>query len=187
MTELVSNVRRRLILTGALICACVLLALVSANVFPDQMWYALNALWPETVSRMMPVPTGTDRTTEEGNIYEAVFQYMIKANNLRGPVYLSLDGKDPSNEFMARFTNLNSGVKRLSEAEQYPLRGYVDRSTGERGVMLSVLSVKWSFWDRVQVAGGLHYGSLGGSGGIYEVVKSRGHWKVESYRKQWVS
>jgi hypothetical protein len=132
------------------------------------------------------VPTGADRTTEEGDIYETVFQYMVESNNLRGPIYLSLEGKDPSDKFMARFSGRNLGVKRLSEAEQYPLRGFVDPSTGERGVMLSVSSVKWVFWDRVQVAGGRHYGSFGGRGGIYEIVKRRGHWKVESYTQQWV-
>lgn len=180
-------VPRIALVTGALICACVMLALGSANIFPDQTWYVLNTLWPDTVSRLWPMPTGADRATEEGNIYEAVFQYMIESNNLRGHIYLSLEGKDPSDKFMARFTNRNPGVKRLSEAEQYPLRGFVDPSTGERGVMLSVSSVKWSFWNRVQAAGGCHYGSFGGSGGIYEVVKRRGHWRVEAYTKRWVS
>ena len=88
---------------------------------------------------------------------------------------------------MARFANLNLGVKRLSESDHFPLGGWVDPSTGQRGVMLSVLSVKWSFWDRAEVTGGLHCGSLCGSGGVYEVVKSHGRWKVESYRQQWVS
>lgn len=129
MTAIVSNTRRRLIITGALICASVLLALTSANVFPDQTWNVLNKLWPETVSRLWPMPTGAGRTTEEDNIYEAVFQHMIESNNLRGPIYLSLEGKDPSDKFMARFTNWNLGVKKLSEAEQYLLRGSVDPSS----------------------------------------------------------
>jgi hypothetical protein len=153
MAELVANPRRRLIITGALFCACVLLALACANFFPDRTWYVLNTLWPETVSRLWPVPSGADRTTEEDNIYEAVFQYMIESNNLRGHIYLSREGKDPSDKFMARFSNQNLDVKRFSEAEQYPSRGSVDPSTGERGVMLSVLSVKWFYWDRVQVTG----------------------------------
>ena len=191
MTGSVSKYGMRIVTRIALVTgACVLLGLVSANVFPDQTWSALNkpeALWSDTLSRMKPVPTGALRRTEEDNIDESVFQYMIESNNLRGPIYLGVEGKDPSDELMARFANLNLGVKRLSEADRFPLRGWVDPATGKHGVMLSVLSVKWSFWDRAEVRGGLQCGSLCGRGGVYEVVKSRGRWKVETYSGQWVS
>jgi hypothetical protein len=187
MTVIVANTRRRLIITGVLIFTGVLFAIASANIFPDQTWNVLNKLWPETLSRLWPMPTGAYRTAEEDNIYEAVFQYIIVSNNLRGPIYLSLGGKDPSDRLMARFSNRNLDVKRLSEAKQSPLSGFDDPSKGEHGVVIAVFPVKWFFWDRVQVEGGLHYGNLSGSGGTYEVVKKRGQWNVESYTKRWVS
>jgi hypothetical protein len=79
----------------------------------------------------------------------------------------------------SRFQQREGALRRSS--------GWVDRSTGERGVMLSASSIKWSFGDRVEVDGGFYCGHLCGSGGVYEVMKSRGHWKVESYRKRWDS
>jgi hypothetical protein len=187
MTERVANKSKRLIFVGGVIGANILLPLIAINVFPDQTWIALDTtktLYAEMVSRLIPVPTGADRITEEERIHEAVLRYMIPT--VRIPVYISIEGKDPTDEFMARLADLNPVVKRVSEAEPL-LRGWVDRSTGEHGVMLSVSSIKWSFGDRVEVDGGFYCGHLCGSGGVYEVMKSRGHWKVESYRKRWDS
>ena len=139
--ELAANKSRRLIFAGILGCAGVF-ALVFANVFPDQTWIALDTskiLYAEMVSRAIPVPTGADRIAEEERIHEAVLRCMMPT--VRIPVYISIEGKDPTNEFMARLADLNPVVKRVSAAEPL-VRGWVDRSTGERGVMLSVSSIK---------------------------------------------
>jgi hypothetical protein len=189
MKELVANKsRRRLIFAGILVCASVLLALVFANIFPDQTWATLNAaetVYAETVSRMIPVPTGAPRSIEEDRIREAVLRYLI-ASTVRLHVFLKIDGKDPSDKFMAQFADLNPAVKKGSEAE-CTIRGCCDRSSGERAVVLSVSSIKWSFGDRVEVSGGYQCGPLCGSGGVFEVVKNSGNWKVQSYSKQWDS
>ena len=54
---------------------------------------------------------------------------------------------------MAQFADLKPAVKKAAEAE-CTIRGGCDRSTGERGVVLSVSSINWSFGDRVEVEGG---------------------------------
>src|ERR1700688_2867962 len=84
---------RRLIFAAILGCASVFLALVFANVFPDQTWAALNTtktLYAETASRMIPVPTGASRRSEEDRIREAVFRDLI-GSTVRGHV-LTIDG-----------------------------------------------------------------------------------------------
>jgi hypothetical protein len=117
MTELAPNKNRRLILVGILVCASVLFALVFGNIFPDQTWTALNAartLYSEMVSRMIPVPTSASRSIEEDRIREAVLRYLIEST-VRLHVFLKIDGKDPSDRFMAQFADLNRAVEKGSE------------------------------------------------------------------------
>jgi hypothetical protein len=188
MTELAANKNRRLVFVGIFGCVSVLFALVFGNIFPDQTWAALNTaktLYSETVSRMIPVPTGASRSIEEDRIRSAVLRYLIEST-VRLHVFLKIDGKDPSDKFMAQFADLNPAVKKGSEVD-CTIRGCFDRPTGERAVVLSVSSIKWSFGDRVEVSGGYQCGPLCGSGGVFEVMKNSGHWKVQSYRKQWDS
>jgi hypothetical protein len=125
------------------------------------------------------------RRSEEDRIREAVFRDLI-GSTVRWHVFLTIDGNDPSDKFMAQFADLKPAVKKAAEAE-CTIRGCFDRSTGERGVVLSVSSIHWSFGDRVEVEGGFHCGPLCGSGGVFEVMKNSGHWGVEWYRKHWDS
>ena len=173
MRKLTTNGSKLLVLGAVLSCASVLLAVVLANVFPDQTWTALNTaktLYADTVSRMTPIPTGATRRVEEDRIRESFFRYLIGSRKTSSPIYLSIDGRNPSDDFMARFVDLKPPLRGVSEGES-TIKGWIDRSTGERGVVLSVNSVKWSFGDRVEVDG---------SGGVYEVVRNRGRWNVES-------
>jgi hypothetical protein len=188
MTESAPNKNRRLIFVGILVSASVLLALVFGNILPDQTWTALNGartLYSEMVSRMIPIPTSVSRSIEEDSIREAVLRYLIEST-VRSHVFLRIGGKDPSDKFMAQFADLNRAVKKGSEAE-CTIRGCFDRSTGERAVVLSISSIKWSFGDQVEVSGGYQCGPLCGSGGVFDVMKNSGRWKVQSYRKQWDS
>lgn len=173
----------------ALGCASVLLALVSVNVFPDQTWRVLKTLekvYADTVSRMITVPTGVNRQIQEDRIYEAVVRDLIESNRLRGTVFLNIDHADLSDEFMARFASSGVTVKRTSEGyiDQRILRSRVDRSTGKAGVDLSMGSIGWLYGDRVEVQVDLICGPLCGCGGIYQLVKPRGRWTVETYVNQ---
>jgi hypothetical protein len=188
MIELAANKNRWLIFVSMLACASLLFALVFGNIFPDQTWAALNAartLYSEMVSRMIPVPNGASRSIEEDRIREAVLRYLI-GSTVSLHVFLKIDSGDPSDRLMAQFADLNRAVKKGSEAE-CSIRGCFDRSTGERAVVLSVSSIKWSFGDRVEVSGGYHCGPLCGSGGVFDVIKNSGRWTVQSYRKRWDS
>ena len=71
--------------------------------------------------------------------------------------------------------------------DQSKLGVLLDRSTGESGMLLSVDSIKWLFGDRVEVRASLTCGPLCGEGGLYELVKTKGHWTVETCKEHWVS
>jgi len=188
MIDLVARRSGRLIFAGILSIASISFAVAFGYIFPDQTWSTLNAaktLYAEIVSRMVPVPTGAARGAEEDKIREAVFLELIGSNTSRRICFLSLDGSDPTDSFMFQFADL-AKVKKLSKAE-FTSRGWLDISTGERGEVLSIRSIKWFFGDRVEVEAGVFCGTLCGSGGTYEVVKCARRWKVESYRKKWDS
>jgi hypothetical protein len=184
---------RRLILSIMFCCGIVLLAILSANVFPDQTWKVLSRIekgYADIISRTTPVPTGANRITEEAAIDEAVFRYFLQWKVKEAePAFLSVEGRDPSDELMARFAPLGKTVSKASAAyirpefEGIPLH----RSTGERGVLLEADSIKWVFGDRVEVRATLTCGLLCGEGCIYQLVKTKGRWTVETCKQHFVS
>ncbi len=135
---------------------------------------------------MTPIPSGTERNVEEAKIYEAVFRDLIESNKLKRPVFLRIDGRDPSDEFMARFASSVTPVNKASAAyfDQKILRGPIDRSTGKTGVILSTGSINWLFGDRAEAKAILNCGPLCGEGGVYQLVKRRGRWTVDTYKNQ---
>jgi hypothetical protein len=55
-----------------------------------------------------------DRAVEEHNVREAVFRYRMIGWKSKGPFFLSIDGKDPIDSFMARFASSKMTVKKES-------------------------------------------------------------------------
>jgi hypothetical protein len=129
-----------------------------------------------------------DRAIQEDNIRESVFRYRIEQVKGNGPFFLSIDGKDPSDAFMARFATLKKKIKKASgsyiKKELLELR---DRETDEKAISYSVGSISWMSLDRVEVRGGMYCGGLCADGGIYRLTKKDGRWVVESYEVQVVS
>lgn len=190
MSNVVPHKTKPLILSAILCCGIALLATLSANVFPDQTWNMLTTVekhYADFVSRLTPVPTGADRIAEEAKIEEAIFRYFLQPK-VEGPVFLSVDGKDPGNDLMALFASSGKAVNKASAAYfDRTLRGPLDRSTGKSGVLLSATSIKWLFGDRVEIAASLTCGPLCGEGGTYLLMKKRGRWTVEACKEHWVS
>lgn len=131
-----------------------------------------------------------DRAIQEDDIRESVFRYRMDHPHRDGPFFLSIDGKDPSDTFMARFANADRKVKKASQSyfkSTLPRTGLRDRSTDEHGVWFSVGAISWLSLDRVEASGGMYCGSLCADGGIYRLRKKNGHWVVESYEVHIVS
>ncbi len=131
-----------------------------------------------------------DRAIEEDDIRESVFRYRIEGAKSKGPFFLSINGKDPSETFMARFATSNKIVKKVSGSyfnkDAFP--GWLrDRSTDQQGVSFSVGSVSWPSTDRVEVRGRMYCGGLCADAGIYRLRKMKGLWVEDQYEIQMVS
>ena len=139
----------------------------------------------------LPVPSfilraPADRLVQEDDIREAVFRYRISTKNSNSRVFLMIDGKDPSDAFMTRFTGLNPPIKKVSGA-QLKAVWLRDRLTGEQAVELSVGSISWISVDRVELPGSSYCGVRCADFGIYRVVRKNGRWAVEQYEVRAIS
>jgi hypothetical protein len=131
-----------------------------------------------------------DRAIEEDDIRESVFRYRIEGVKRNGPFFLSINGKDPSETFMARFGTSNKIVKKGSGSyfKKDPFPGWLrDRSTDQEGMSFSVGSISWLSSDRVEVRGRMYCGGLCADAGIYRLRKMKGRWVVDQYEVQMVS
>jgi|SRR5579864_2340899 len=131
-----------------------------------------------------------NRAIQEDDIRESVFRYRMDVPHRDGPFFLSIDGKDPSDTFMARFANADRKVKKASQSyfRKDPPPGWLrDRSTDEQGVSFSVGTISWLSLDRVEVRGGMYCGGLCADWGIYRLKKKSGRWAVEDYKVEGVS
>jgi hypothetical protein len=131
-----------------------------------------------------------DRAIQEDYIRESVFRYRLEHVQGHGPFFLSIDNKDPSDTFMARFAASDKAVRKASGSyfKKEPFPGWLrDRSTDEKGMSFWVDPISWLSWDNVEVHGGMYCGGLCADGGIYRVTKKNGHWVVDEYKMQWES
>jgi hypothetical protein len=136
--------------------------------------------WPQSFSR---VPA--DRTIQEEDIRESVFRFRLEHTNGNGPFFLSIDDKDPSDAFIARFATLNKTVKKASGSyfKKEPSPGWLrDRATGEKVMAFWVRPISWMSLDQVEVRGGMYCGGLCADTGIYRLKKKNGRWTVEDYK-----
>lgn len=118
-----------------------------------------------------------DRAIQEDDIRESVFRYRRDHPHRKGPFFLSIDGKDPSDTFMARFANVDRKVKKASQSyfkEDPPPGRLCDRSTDEQGVSFSVGAISWLSLNRVEVGGGMYCGGLCADGGFIDSGKRMG-------------
>ena len=125
-----------------------------------------------------------DHAAQENDIWEAVFRYRMELMGSRGPFFLSIDGNDPSDIFMARFAASGTRVKKYSESyfKKDPSPGWLrDRSTDEKAIVLSVRPVTWISDDHAELRGDMYCGGLCADAGIYRLAKKNGRWAVEQY------
>jgi len=133
----------------------------------------------------------TDRAIEEDDIRESIFRYRIEGAKSSGPFFLTINGEDPSETFMARFAISNKiAVKKASGSyfKEQPSPGWLrDRSTDKEAIYFSVGSISWMSLDRVEVRGGMYCGGRCADAGIYRLRKKKDRWVVDQYDVQMVS
>ncbi len=124
-----------------------------------------------------------DSQSEE-QIRELVVRNLIEGRTkTMGVFFIALDDRDPDDNFLARFADLNSPIRKASRAKKDGGRlpgelGYCDRITHERGVRVAVGKIHWLGPGRAELEGEVEDGirfverrTL-----VIEFVKSR--WRV---------
>lgn len=122
-----------------------------------------------------------DPTPEEENICEAVFRAFIDTDEFgferRGHhYYLTLLGKDPSQQFLNRFRKHRARFFRGSLFEVSP-----------GSTHFSIYYVAWESDSRVEVGGGYYSGMLAADGRTLILTRGNGLWSVVSNVKNWSS
>jgi hypothetical protein len=102
--------------------------------------------------------------------------------------FVEVNGKDPSNEFLARFHNIPRTVKKVSDAipEKVP-HTPVDRATNHMGIIFSAEKLRWIDKDSVEVEGGYYCGGLCAAGITFRVKRENGKWRIKSSQMNWIS
>lgn len=138
-----------------------------------------------------PAPQAPENLrVQEDNTREAIFRYRIGQGQSASPVFLSINGEDPTNEFMARFSNSKLKVKKASGSyfKKDPFPGHLrDRTTGREAMEFLVGPIRWITSTTVEVKGGMYCGGLCADAGTYQVTKRSDRWTVEKYDVKMIS
>ncbi len=120
---------------------------------------------------------------EVDDVREATFRHLFTKDGSAHPqsakVYcLSVDGQDPTADFMARFAGNRPPVKKGSLCSESTGQGVLDKETGERGIAfrLAKVTIKWG--SRAEVEGGYFEHGFSAGSHIYHLEKVGGVWRV---------
>ena len=99
---------------------------------------------------------------------------------------LSVEGKDPSDGFMKRFSGNEPPVKKASACTASGL-GVFQIGTDVRGLVFSVDSVVRRGGVRAETEGGYYEAGLSASGNTYYLERRNGEWMVVRDVRHWIS
>lgn len=123
-------------------------------------------------------------------ILESVFRYQIKqcAENTSLTVFLlSIHGKDPSDEFMKRFTEESVSVKKRSVlAKSEKTNEFIDKESGKFAALLSFDKSKLLDESSAQVEGSCGYADWAARGYKYNLVREKKRWIVKRADLAWL-
>jgi len=103
--------------------------------------------------------------------------------------FISINDKDPADDLMSRFKDIQRVIKKLSaseisKAQRMPV---VDKSSRQRGIIFSADKVRWHGKDSAEVEGGYRCDGLCGAGSKFRVNRENGKWVVKSSTMEWIS
>jgi len=102
--------------------------------------------------------------------------------------FISINGKDPSDELINRFRDIPRSIRKISS--ERPRKGPhtpIDRTTGIPGIIFSADAIRWQTKDLVEVEGGYYCGGLCAAGITFKVERQNGKWLVKGSRMNWIS
>lgn len=132
-------------------------------------------------------PNAAERIAQADDIREAVFRYQIRPYLGQITIFLEIEGKDPSPEFMKRFEGHTPPVKPVSACEGRKGPGVKDKETGKEGIIFSADAIRWKSDSEVAVDGGHYRDGLAATGNVYTVTRKDGKWTVTADRMLWIS
>ena len=103
--------------------------------------------------------------------------------------YISIDGMDPPDDFLARFKDIPRTVMKVSSSEideQYRLT-VVNKQTHKPGIIFYVEKLHWKSSTDVEIEGGYHCDGLCAAGITFHLKLVKGKWKIKSERMNWIS
>ena len=112
-----------------------------------------------------------------------------KAQTERGIFFVSVNHKDPRDDFLKRFQNIPRTVKKISASKiskGFPM-AVVDKETQERGIVFRADGIRWLGKTHVEVEGGYNCDGLCGAGFTFDVWLENGEWIVKKQKTNWVS
>jgi hypothetical protein len=147
-----------------------------------------------------------DRIVQESQIREAVIRLQMEewsrnmdsyeaqakepweketARGLNYKVYfVRIKGKDPSDQFVKRLSNIPRVVKKASLAQTRASgsAGVLDRQTHETGIIFSADAIRWLGSDFVEADGGYYCGGRCASARTFAVHLEAGKWTAKILR-----
>lgn len=104
-------------------------------------------------------------------------------------LFISVDSKDPSDEFIKRFQNFPRRVEKCSrsEVDKQQMNAVVDKTTRDRGIVFRVEMIKWLGANSAEVDGGYFCSGLCASGQTFKVHRKQGVWTVTGSKMHWIS
>jgi hypothetical protein len=171
--------------------------------------FALCVLFPSTVLAQ-PAKRAHSQAADD-DIREAVIRYEIaswgevgdkgehEAEALSGKVvpkrlnfkvfFISINGKDPSDVFMKRFESFPHRIEKLSRSkiDRKSMNAVVDRTTGEKGIVFKVETIKLQGANAAEVEGEYYCDGLCASRQTIKLRRKQGVWKVTGSTMHWIS
>ncbi len=103
--------------------------------------------------------------------------------------FVSINGKDPSDDLIKRFGDIPRTIKKVSASEisKKQRMAVIDKATGARGIIFSADGIRWLDADSVEVEGGYHCDGLCGAGVTFKLRRENGKWVLKSAGMRWIS
>jgi len=133
------------------------------------------------------------RAERENEVRAALVRYLAQDWGGDDRVFfISIEEKDPSDEFVARLKGFANPIKKASQSKNVQegktfFSHIRDKATDRPGVIFSVGRISWKSKNEAEVEGGYYCGSLCGGDSRYRVKYKDKKWQVEPGDTMWNS
>jgi hypothetical protein len=129
---------------------------------------------------------------DEDNAREAVIRDLARDfSDATMTIFVSIDGKAASDQFIQRFRDFKNPVKKDPKTEGFSDEngtGHLqNKSTKEPGVILNVEKLQWISKSEIEMDGSYSCGALCGGGSTFRVVLKAGKWVAHPVGPIWAS